>query len=466
MTRSVDEKLIRDAAGSVDGLLTLLVEGLDWPLPAHLDTIPLLDWSPEELGLDPAKLGRLTAIRQVPKLNNKQPFGVFVLTFDGGRLPIGALRRVVGQVVRKQRRRRTAADSQWDLGDLVFFCHNDDGHGSVHVVALRDVDGKQDIRTISWTTDPTPTRMALLREHALPDLFWPDSDVVVEEWRTQWRSAFTAGYREGVKTAAALSQRMAEVAGDIRQEIADLLAVESDTGALHQLLAEIKTSLDAATDEAKFADMFAQTLVYGLLSARVSHPDQFHAAEANTLVDFENPFLDAVYGRFRHLAEDSLDLDHLGLTDLAHTLAATNVDELLSDFGAKDRKEDPVIYLYETFLDLYDKEQRKRLGAYYTPVPVVAAMVRLIDDILVHDLDLPGGIGDQSTWSDWAQAHPGFGIPAGVASDDSVVSMIDPATGTGTYLLEWLRRLRDRGSVDLGRALDHMAAIELSLASY
>ena len=462
---AIEERLILNAARSVDGLLTLLVDGLGWPLPSHLDTIPLVHWAPEELHLKSQELGTLTSIQQVPKLTSSQPFGVFVLTFKGGRLPIGALRRVVNQLVRRQRVRSNAAASQWDLGDLIFFCHSDEGRGSLHIVALRDHGGVPEIKTISWTTEATPTRMQLLSQHSLPDLLWPEKATPLDEWRGQWREAFTGGYREGVKTAAALAQRMAEVARDIRDEIHDLLVVETDDGPLHTMLDDMRSRLDATMDGVKFADMFAQTLVYGLLTSRISNPDQFHAAEGRALLDFENPFLDAVYQQFRDQADDSLDLDQLGLTDLAHTLAATDMDALLGEFGNKERKDDPVIYLYEDFLDRYDRDQRKRLGAYYTPIPVVAAMTRLVDDILANDLGLPDGIADATTWAEWALTHGGE-VPAGVDANDPVLRMLDPATGTGTFLLQWIRTLKQRPGVDLGAQLGQLSALELSLASY
>ena len=464
----VDPRLIEGAASSVEGLLRLLIDGLDWPIPQDGELLNdadlLLDWDPVELHLDPQELGTLTAIQQVPRLTTEQPFGVFVLTFEGGRLPIGALRRLVRQLVR--RRRRTHVESPtWELGDLLFFCHSDDGRGNVNIVAFRNDGEGDDLRVINWSDNPTPTRRALLSEHTLPDLMWPEPGVTIEQWRHQWRSAFTAGYRQGVKTAKELSQRMAEVAADIRDEITDLLTVETDDGPLHQMLADMRKRLDASIDEAKFGDVFAQTLVYGLLSSRISHPDRFHATQGHALLDFENPFLDAVYATFRAHADDSLDLDHLGLTDLAHTLAATDTDALLADFGAADRRDDPVIYLYEEFLDRYDRAQRAKLGAYYTPIPLVDTIIRLTHHALRTTAGIEGGIADTRTWAQYA-AEQGIAVPADIEPSSPVVSMLDPATGTGTFLLQWLRAVEALDSSNTEAHLAAMTAIEISLASY
>lgn len=466
----VDPKLIEGAASSVEGLLRLLIDGLDWPIPQDADLLDdadlLLEWDPAELQLDPTELGSLTAIRQIAPLTAIQPFGVFVLTFEGGRLPIGALRRVVRQLVRR-RRRKHVDNPTWELGDLLFFCHNEDGQGYLHIVAMKEDGEGPSLRTISWSSQPTPTRRALLSEHTLPDLCWPEPGTPVDNWRQQWRGAFTSGYRQGVRTADQLSQRMSEVASDIRDEINDLLAVETPDGALHVLLRDMQERLDASLDESNFGDVFAQTLVYGLLSARISHPEQFQASEAHAMLDFENPFLDAVYGTFRARAEDSLDLDHLGLVDLAHTLAATDIDALLADFGAGNRRDDPVIYLYEEFLEKYDPRQRRELGTYYTPIPVVSAIVRLVDEALRTRLGFEDGIADQETWAEWAQRSGLPAAPDGVNPDEPVIGMIDPATGTGTFLLSWLRTaLAEHPSVDAHQVLRQMSAIELSMASY
>jgi hypothetical protein len=365
----------------------------------------------------------------------------------------------------RRRRRKHVDNPTWELGDLLFFCHSDDGRGNVHIVALRDDGQSTDLRTISWSDNPTPTRRALLSEHTLPDLMWPSADVAVDQWRHQWRSAFTAGYRQGVKTAAQLSQRMAEVAADIRDEITDLLTVETPDGPLHKLLTDMRERLDAGIDETTFGDVFAQTLVYGLLSARISHPDRFQAAEGHALLDFENPFLDAIYGTLRAHADDSLDLDHLGLTDLAHTLAVTDTDALLADFGAADRRDDPVIYLYEEFLDKYDRAQRGKLGAYYTPIPLVDAIIRLTDHALRSTAGIADGIADTRTWEQFA-AERGTPVPEGIDPTWPVVSMLDPATGTGTFLLQWLRAVEESDPGNVEAHLAAMAAIEISLASY
>ena len=117
-------RLLQDAPKSADHLLDLLLDGFDWPIPDGLawDDIQL-QWEPEELHLDPDKVATLRQISQIPPLTKSQKFGVFVLDFEGGRLPVGAIRRLVQRLVRNQRARRGGGThAQWSLNDLLFFC--------------------------------------------------------------------------------------------------------------------------------------------------------------------------------------------------------------------------------------------------------------------------------------------------------------------------------------------------------
>ena len=101
-------------------------------------------------------------------------------------------------------------------------------------------------------------------------------------------------------------------------------------------------------------------MVYGLLTARITHPERFAEDASLAALDFENPFLDAIYSRFRQQSDDVIDVDELGLSELAEELAATDVDQLLADFGTRDRRDDPVVHFYEDFLKAYDPRPADR----------------------------------------------------------------------------------------------------------
>ena len=451
--------------------MALLKDGLDWPFPDNFEPedVPLLEWKPSEIGLDEASIPRLKRIEQIPKLTDKQPFGVFILDFEKGRLPIGAIRRLVNRLVHKKRATKSPGHALWNLSDLIFFCQSHEKVSTVHVVAFRDTGSVPVMKVISWDTEDSEVKIQLTVE-SLRKLQWPTTSSDADSWREEWQGAFTAGYREGISSAKKLAEHMAEVAKTVRDEVRKLLAIESESGPLRRLQSELKTNLIADIDDAKFADMYAQTMVYGLLTARISHPEDFKAEGLNAVLKFENPFLDSLYSSFRKTGDEAFDVDEFGLHDLAETLGATNVEEVLADFGDENRKDDPVVFFYEDFLTNYDPEQRRELGAYYTPIPVVRFMVRAVDHIIKTEFDLPLGVADPTTWGEYSKAKK-IAVPDGLTASDPVIRMIDPATGTGTFLLEWLRQAwANLGSQvsDEQRlsVVDRMNAFEISLSSY
>lgn len=469
MTTTEDRlrRLLKAAPQSTEHLLTLLLDGLDWPISEGLTWDDLqLEWEPEELHLDPEKVAKLKHISQVPKLQKDQAFGVWVLEFDGGRLPVGAIRRLVQRLVKNERARKgSGTHAQWALPDLLFFCLSAGQEHFLHVVNFRDQSGKRVLNVLSWSNEPTATRLDLLMRRGVPDLLWGSSGgpriVLSPEFGKGFR-----GYREGIRSAKALSARMAEVARDVRDEVRALYEVETEGGPIRALFNDVREQLLGSLTPDRFADVYAQTMVYGLLTARIAHPEEFKADQSVSALRFDNEFLDAIYSRFRDDSDGVIDVDELGLNELAEQLAVTDVDELLADFGADNQRDDPVVYFYEEFLAQYDPEQRKDLGAFYTPLPVVRYIVKTVDDAL-KSFGLPLGVADPTTWAEYVEAHGDIDIPKRAKPDDPVVSMFDPANGTGTFLVEWLRRAR-RNDKKGGEAtaLAHASACEISLASY
>ena len=106
------------------------------------------------------------------------------------------------------------------------------------------------------------------------------------------------------------------------------------------------------------------------------------------------------------------------------------------DFGDRNPDEDPVIHFYELFLKEYDAKKRMQRGVFYTPRPVVSYIVRSVDEALRKDFGLNDGLADTVTWAQMAGRHSDLDIPEGVTPDQPFIQIIDPAAGTGTFLVE------------------------------
>jgi predicted helicase len=196
-----------------------------------------------------------------------------------------------------------------------------------------------------------------------------------------------------------------------------------------------------------FADMFAQTIAYGLFSARVLDPtpENFSRQEAQALIPKSNPFLRNFFYQITGPALDD-ELFAPFVDDLVAVLAHTDMPKVLKDFGASKKTRDPVFHFYETFLAEYDPALREKRGVYYTPDPVVSYIVRSVDHILKSKFKCPDGLADASKVK-----IPNF-RPEKRTKKDSMcktdechrVLILDPACGTGTFLYEIIGMIREQ----------------------
>jgi len=194
-----------------------------------------------------------------------------------------------------------------------------------------------------------------------------------------------------------------------------------------------------------FADIYAQTLAYGMFAARLHDPtlEDFSRQEAAELIPKTNPFLRKLFG---YIAGPDID-DRIKRTvdNLADVFRATNVDALLHNFGKSTQMHDPIIHFYETFLAEYNPKLRKSRGVWYTPEPVVNFIVRAVDDILKSEFGLSQGLADTTkttieidTQTKDKRSQSGY-------KKDRVevhkVQILDPAAGTGTFLAEVVKQI-------------------------
>ena len=221
---------------------------------------------------------------------------------------------------------------------------------------------------------------------------------------------FLAYKTEAVGTPKELAKRMARLAHRLRELVTAAFQKKLNLPSLGNLYKAFCDTLVPDLTNEQFADMYAQTIAYGLFAARCNSPNgkMFTRQYARDLVPKTNPFLRSI---FDHIAGAGLpEIIAPEVDDLAQLLAQADMASVLKDFGKRTAKEDPVVHFYETFLAEYDPKVREMRGVYYTPEPVVSYIVRSIDHLL--------------------KTH--FNKPQGLADDKTLI--LDPAVGTATFL--------------------------------
>src|SRR5579859_2834646 len=245
---------------------------------------------------------------------------------------------------------------------------------------------------------------------------------------------------EPVRNPPELAKRMARLAHMIRDIIIDAFEQRVASEGLLDLYKAFKEVLLPELTGAEFADMFAQTLAYGLFAARYNHKGAkaFDRNDAAKEIPRTNPFLRRLFGT---IAGPELDDEPFAgfVDDLAQLLALTDMEAVLADFGKHTRQEDPIVHFYETFLAQYDPRMRELRGVYYTPEPVVSYIVRSVDALLRTHFDCPDGLGDDSTISYSYVDEQGERRNA----ISPRVLLLDPACGTGTFLYYVIEHIRD-----------------------
>ena len=221
---------------------------------------------------------------------------------------------------------------------------------------------------------------------------------------------FLAHQAPTIGTAKELALRMAGLAHLMRDAAFATLETEPETGTLTGWLAAFEKTLLPHLSSAEFADMYAQTLAYGLFAAKVTvgTGQELRRDTAAGLLPETNPFLRKL---FWHLA--GLEVPPTVswvIDDMIALLNAADLEAVLADFGKGSLEKDPVVHFYETFLAAYDPEKRRVRGVYYTPEPVVSYIVRAIDHLLRERFGRSWGLADTQTL------------------------ILDPACGTGTFL--------------------------------
>jgi hypothetical protein len=434
-----------DDIGSIrdfKSLVKYLRDTLDWPLDLEEIEDLTFEYEPEELGLKPDHAVKVKEVKQLRPVIDNQPWGIFWVEFENRALPVTVMRQILRALVYKKRASAKAADRKtWHLKDLMFISSlGEKGRRRINFCYFRETgEGEPILQTFFW--DEQETQYYWLDRNHLQRLRWPGNTGDVDGWRGQWASAFTAGYRELIRTAKDLSEQLAALAADTRAAVVDALQYERSDGPLHRLFESFQKVLIHDLKEGDFADMVAQTIAYGLFSARCTGQEVRGLAHLEAMVPNTNRFLKELFAELANISghkKGQINFDDLGLSKMVDLLKNTNIEAVLEDFGrqAGGGKEDPVIHFYETFLHVYNREQKVQRGVFYTPKPVVSFIVRSVHEILQKEFDLTDGLADTTTWGEMAARNSDLRIPSGVKPDAPFVQILDPATGTGTFLEE------------------------------
>ena len=276
------------------------------------------------------------------------------------------------------------------------------------------------------------------------------------------------------------SKKLAEIMAGKARLLADVIRqsltqdIDEQSDIYGQMQAYKDVLMHDLTPES-FADISAQPIAYAIIAARLHDkpPDTFSRQEAASLIPRTNPFLRQM---FQYIAGYDLDERVAWIVDdLAEAFRASDINKVMAGYGKRTRQQDPMIHFYEDFLSAYDQRLRKNCGVYYTPQPVVNYIVRAVDEILQSEFGLPMGLADTSkTKVKVLNQKVKKSDKDTYEVETHKVQILDPATGTGTFLAEVIHAIHDKMKGQQGmwqsyvekHLLPRINGFELLVASY
>ena len=249
-----------------------------------------------------------------------------------------------------------------------------------------------------------------------------------------------------VEKAKDLATRMAHIAKGIQEHLFTMLKdgnVSDDVNDIKNSLTKVNSNV---SDE-KFTKMYAQTIAYGFFMAKWYHKDSepFTRQNAVNKLPETTDFLKCL---FKHVMLESVTDEsyYYLIEDMVTLLANTDMDKIREN-ARKEGKKNLALYFYEIFLGEFDKEEKKSMGVFYTPEQIVAFMVKSVDSLLKSEFNIQKGIADTQKVNDTrvknvknSKKHNEIN-----ATEDTPyrVNILDPAGGTGTFLHETIRFIRE-----------------------
>ena len=285
-----------------------------------------------------------------------------------------------------------------------------------------------------------------------------------------------------ITSASRLAKLMAGKARLLENIIEQAMNDDTESYANDNLRGQYNAFKDVLIQELKpsdFADIYAQTIAYGMFAARLHDdtPEDFSREEAAKLIPKTNPFLRQI---FNNLAGNDLD-ERIAwvVDDLVTVFLASDLQKIMKAYGEDKRHHDPMIHFYEDFLSEYNPKLRKSKGVWYTPQPVVGFIVRAVDEILQKEFNLSEGLADYSTIEKDVAVEQSYDGRTKDGMKHAMkrfhrVQILDPATGTGTFLAEVVNQIYDRYRDQQGiwqqyveqHLLPRLNGFEILMASY
>ncbi len=287
---------------------------------------------------------------------------------------------------------------------------------------------------------------------------------------------------QSITSAPRLAKQMAGKARLLANIIETAMNDETHSYENDNLQGQYKAFKDILIHELKkedFADIYAQTIAYGMFAARLHDdtPEDFSREEAARLIPKTNPFLRQI---FNNLAGNDLDERIMWVVDdLVTVFQATDLKKIMKSYSTNMLHHDPMVHFYEDFLSEYNPKLRKSKGVWYTPQPVVGFIVRAVDEILQKEFGLSEGLADYSMIEKTVSAEQSTDRRTSdgmkhVKRRFHRVQILDPATGTGTFLAEVVNQIYDRYRDNQGiwqqyveqHLLPRLNGFEILMASY
>jgi len=256
-----------------------------------------------------------------------------------------------------------------------------------------------------------------------------------------------------VRNAQSLATELAKRTRFLRDEVVSIELDEEEKRGKKAILgfyeAFRKYLIGTLTKEA-FADLYSQTLTYGLFAARTRSDNSFNRELAFKYIPNTIGILRDVF-RFISLEDPPKPLQVI-VDDIAEVLSVTDVRKILENYFEEGKGQDPIVHFYETFLTAYDPSIREKRGVYYTPEPVVRYIVRSVNELLKTHFDMPDGLASKN------------------------VTLLDPAAGTLTFPAEAVKLAvkeftekygtGGRNNFIRNQVLENFFAFELMMAPY